>query len=285
MFRGYIRLVHFLAITIFLLSACVPEQITTILWAETVGDASLVCLHDGTLQFSWGYKIFQEQSPLDVGYNFFADGGEYKYTSGGDLSAQGSVIYGFVIVFPAPYVPVELTIELTFIDITEGTEFKYRPLTYSVTKSYSPSDCEKEPSSSKEIDPYNPPQYALPVVDELPANPDGTPFILNSFCAGQQLIIILQFEKNVTGQYEVTVDDVPYTYDETAPVTPNRLAYVGPAPPGGGAPIIQLVDAERQTIVTEITDYDVPQCDFQPQNNGGGNESPSDSGGYVPPSQ
>jgi hypothetical protein len=108
-------------------------------------------------------------------------------------------------------------------------------------------------------------------------NPDGTPAIINSVCLNpQQLMIVFEFQQPVTGLYEVLVNDVPYLLTPV-PDQPNRLFFFGSAPPGGGMPQIVMRTLLDQVVVLEVTDYSVPQCDFQSPNQPGGGDD------YVPP--
>lgn len=125
----------------------------------------------------------------------------------------------------------------------------------------------------------NPIEPLPPTVTPSPTpNPDGTPAILNSQCLSpQQLMIVFEFQQPVTGLYELFVNGAPY---QIAPVPdqPNRLFFFGAAPPGGGMPTIVMRTLPDQVVVLEVTDYSVPQCDFQsPSNPGGGGDD------YVPP--
>ena len=111
-------------------------------------------------------------------------------------------------------------------------------------------------------------------------NPDGAPAIINSFCVGgksKQLMIVFEFEQDVTGQYAAFVADMPY---QLAPVPdqPKRLFFFGTPFPGGGKPAIVLFSLPDQVIVLAENDYSVVQCDFSsPSNSGGGDD-------YVVPS-
>jgi hypothetical protein len=113
-------------------------------------------------------------------------------------------------------------------------------------------------------------------------NPDGIPVIINSQClSSQQLMIVFQFAQSVTGQYELFVNGALY---EIAPVPsqPARLYFFGAAPAGGGYPKIVLRSLPDHGVVLELTDYQVPQCDFQSPGGGGGDYEPPPTppGGY-----
>lgn len=108
-------------------------------------------------------------------------------------------------------------------------------------------------------------------------NPDGIPVVLNSQClSAQQLMIVFEFQQPVTGLYELFVNGAPY---QVAPVPdqPDRLFFFGAASPGGGMPSIVLLSLPDGALILEISDYSVPQCDFQSPNN------PNPGGDYVPP--
>lgn len=110
-------------------------------------------------------------------------------------------------------------------------------------------------------------------------NPDGVPVIISSVCLNdQQLMIVFEFQQPVTGLYGVLVNNVPYL-PTPVPDQPKRLFFFGAAPPGGGMPTIVMQSLPDQTVVFEKSDYSVPQCDFERQNDAGGGGDDV----YVPP--
>jgi hypothetical protein len=88
--------------------------------------------------------------------------------------------------------------------------------------------------------------------------PDQPPTIHSATClASRHLMIALQFESPVLGQYRVLVADTPY---ELASVInePATLFFSGD-PPIGGPVVIRLVSATDEEIVFEET-YSPPPC-------------------------
>ena len=147
------------------------------------------------------------------------------------------------------------------------------------------SDESPTPTSTPSPTPTRNPDAPTPTATPSPTpsptptpNPDGIPVIINSKCLNnQQLMIVFEFPNPVSGLYGLIVDDMPY---QIAPVPdyPARLYFFGAAPPGGGMPTIVMRSLPGQTVVLEVTDYSVPQCDFQsPNQPGGGGDD------YVPP--
>lgn len=165
---------------------------------------------------------------------------------------------------------------------SEGSEFQDCVLFF-----YHPSDGSEEqqtsdespaPTSTPSPTPTRNPDAPPPTITPSPTpNPDGIPVIINSICLNkQQLMIVFKFQQPVTGLYEVLVNGVPYQLTPV-PDYPNRLYFFGVAPPGGGKPNIVMQSLPGHAPVLEITDYSVPQCDFESPIN------PNPSGDYVPP--
>ena len=98
---------------------------------------------------------------------------------------------------------------------------------------------------------------ALPTITPVP-NPDGIPVIFTATCLqSKQLMLTFQFEKDVSGEYDLLVADISY---QGTPVKnqPQRLFFFGNPPPEG--PIkVRLVNRDTGEAVLEES-YTPPVC-------------------------
>jgi hypothetical protein len=89
--------------------------------------------------------------------------------------------------------------------------------------------------------------------------PKSAPIIRNATClANSQLMIALEFEPPLLGQYQTLVDGIPY---QLASVVnqPSMLFFSG-APPPEGTVTIRSISATDNTVIFDET-YTPPVCD------------------------
>jgi len=215
------------------------------------------CLDNNQLMLSVKFDApFTGEVRIQV---FFQDGGWYEY---GTATTIASPTDHLDIILPGVAIPVGGRISGNLsahgLGIVSYVEYRLNVL-----------DC--FPSAA----------VVLPPTPTSTPNPDGIPVIINSFCVGgktKQLMVVFQFEQDVTGEYEAFVADMPY---QLAPVAdqPKRLFFFGTPSPGGGKPKIVLQSLPDHALVFAENAYPVAQCDFSsPNNNSGGGDD------YVVPS-
>lgn len=231
-----------------------------------------------TIEFATSYRN-PTDNVLNVGRSEFYD----SYTNyEGRVSPPHGGIYSVSFIIPSPPGDTDVLLRWTSnpTDNGDGTFSDVYQASWEGTLHPCEPDAELEPFEP----PYIPPAAVeLPVEETPPPSellaPDGTPEIINSMCvgkgAGKQLMIVFEFEQDVVGQYDVFVDDVQYKQEVVA--HPRRLFFFGTAPPDGGMPHILMQTQSEQAPVFDVTDYEVPQCNFEKQNDGGDD-------GYTPPS-
>jgi len=281
-------IIFFIIIVTVLLSACGS-------WAEhdtskDVGLPDVGCLETGEIIISFPVTNDVYYYPKTYSQSEFL---RLKSTSGEFISAarperSKPVTVQFILPGPIPSESVVYELRLEYwrqfyiVSLTQTDEVIEKTGTLFIP------DCEiPEAGNNEENDIYdspNVPPVVEPPIDETPPRvellaPDRVPEIINTMCVGKgeskQLMIVFEFEQDVIGQYEVFVDDIQYKQETVA--HPRRLFFFGTAPPDGGMPHILVQSLPNYAVVFDVTDYEVPQCNVERQNNGGGD------GDYVPP--